>query len=560
MNRADISEKRIQFLTGALIGAVCFICVYGIRILNFSYDDWLFNGDMDLRQHYVGWCHFRSSAWSFPAGLIDSLAYPSRVSVIYSDSIPMFALFFKIFRSFLPLHFQYFGLYGLISFVLTGGIAALLLRHFTKNRIISISGSVFFIMSFTILQRMYYHTALASQWLILLSFYIWLECMENMKERDKFIIWTFMAVLCVSIHSYYLPMVGLIMLAALIEDTLRARSAGQKTPVIAAREILVAISFCLGALLTLYLLGAFYGDLGAASKYADGLGAFEANLNTFINPLNDGNIYGPLKTYGDFQYEGFAYLGGGVILLLGICLISLIIKRLLKETGRGKISLSPRRILLILVFAASCFLSMFPILSFNDVRIIGIPYPVPVKKLLGVFRSNGRLVWPAMYILILASIVTASRIFKEKAACVIIALALIIQIFDISKMAAGKHEQFFKRVSHENMWDSDMLSMMAYGRDGFVFLYNDNDIVMDTAFYAYLKDMTVNSFYFARDVDEEINRNIEENRDDILKGRPDKKKVYIMKKSDTEMSDALSLIENVTVYYDDEHIIAVSSL
>ena len=80
------------FLIGALLGAVCFTGVYGVRVLDPAYDDWLLAGDMDLRQHYIGFCHFRQSRWQFPIGLIETLSYPMSMSVIYTDSIPLLAV------------------------------------------------------------------------------------------------------------------------------------------------------------------------------------------------------------------------------------------------------------------------------------------------------------------------------------------------------------------------------------------------------------------------------------------------------------------------------------
>ena len=67
------------------------------------------------------------SDWHFPVGLIDTLSYPTSVSVIYTDSIPLVALIFKLFRNILPLRFQYFGMFGLFSFMLMGGISSQLI-------------------------------------------------------------------------------------------------------------------------------------------------------------------------------------------------------------------------------------------------------------------------------------------------------------------------------------------------------------------------------------------------------------------------------------------------
>lgn len=59
-------EKRwFLMLTSAIIGAILFIAIYGARILDPTYEDWLFQGG-DLTQHYLGWTFFRMSDWHFP--------------------------------------------------------------------------------------------------------------------------------------------------------------------------------------------------------------------------------------------------------------------------------------------------------------------------------------------------------------------------------------------------------------------------------------------------------------------------------------------------------------
>ena len=87
-NKPEKKELLFLMLTGCMIGILCFALVYGFKIVDVTYNGWLFNGDMDLRQHYVGFCHFRTSPWRFPVGIIDTLSKPYSMSVVYTDSIP----------------------------------------------------------------------------------------------------------------------------------------------------------------------------------------------------------------------------------------------------------------------------------------------------------------------------------------------------------------------------------------------------------------------------------------------------------------------------------------
>ena len=138
----SVKEKNSNiafFLTGCLMGILCFAGVYGVKILNVTYDAWLLNGDIDLMQHYIGWGHFRNSPWSFPFGLITTLSKPYPMSVIYTDSIPAVAVFFKFLSPVLPETFQYFGLYGCFSFAMKSAIFLSEFSRCIRSRTLSIT-------------------------------------------------------------------------------------------------------------------------------------------------------------------------------------------------------------------------------------------------------------------------------------------------------------------------------------------------------------------------------------------------------------------------------------
>ena len=90
-NMKNPDSLKWYFLIGALIGAVLFVLIYGFSVLNVTNDAWLMTGK-DLQQHYIGWKYYRDAAWNFPIGLHDGLTHPYMVSVLYTDSIPLFSL------------------------------------------------------------------------------------------------------------------------------------------------------------------------------------------------------------------------------------------------------------------------------------------------------------------------------------------------------------------------------------------------------------------------------------------------------------------------------------
>lgn len=107
-------EAWMVFLTGCLMGAVLFIVLYGTKILNFTYVDWIYVQQADIFQHQIGFEFIRNDIWRFPLGSYMNYAYPFGTSVVYTDSIPLFAIIFKLFAFLLPQSFQYFGLWGIL--------------------------------------------------------------------------------------------------------------------------------------------------------------------------------------------------------------------------------------------------------------------------------------------------------------------------------------------------------------------------------------------------------------------------------------------------------------
>ena len=553
-------DRLILFLTGCALGVACFLWVYGASVINPLYDAWLFNTDMDLKQHYIGWCHYRMSDWHFPVGLIDTLSYPTSVSVIYTDSIPLVALIFKLFRNILPLRFQYFGMFGLFSFMLMGGISSQLIYELICEYTVSAAASLVYILGFTVLQRMFYHTALGAQWIIVLALYIWVK--RRKREYTGFLssslVYAMMGILCVGIHTYYVPMVGSILLAASAERIIKLNKdlTNEKSPEIQVSggrggtvlcEIAGLAAFCIAGILTLYVFGGFYG---ASSGYGEGFGSFISNLNTFINPLYGSIVLRPMKLYYDWQYEGYGYLGIGVLICILIiiwgCIYNIHIKSIaesekpssiIRAFMAGHSGLCTGAVLL----ALDLLLAVLPTMTFSDKKIIGIPMPQLIRNVFGIFRSNGRFIWVPVYLVMTGAIVYTYRILcpfilnLRKGKSILIKtmlLIMLLQVLDTTKAVKTKQEYFRTPQIYTNIWTKAPFPAGDIKYREFAFLYNDNDIIMDTAFYACLTGKRLNNYYYARNIDNEINANIRQWRSEVLSGFIRDDVIYICKQGD----------------------------
>jgi len=569
-NKSSEKKELLFVMTaGCLLGILCFAMVYGFKILNPLYDEWIFNGDIDLRQHYVGFCHFRNTRWMFPIGLVDSLSVPYSMSIVYTDSIPLFALFFKLFRNLLPVHFQYFGLFGLMSFMLMGMLSTVLIRRFCKYKSVCIFGSLFFILSFPVLQRMFYHTALAAQWIIVLALIIWMYTdITDIKQLRKICIyWTMMGLLAVLIHSYFVFMTGIILLAQIIDGIVRSHNRGNRIKE-EVYQFLPLLCMFVSSVIMLFALGGFYG---AGSVSGDGFGSFDGNLTAFINPLQYGSVFKGFELYGMFEFEGFAYLGAGLLLaslvIIGYCIYR---KYILVKTGESDINSGVEirdsqtnpddmcfstKCILIIVSIVCYLFACFPNFTFGKVRLFSIPVPSFVKSILGICRTNGRFIWIPMYIIIICILWFIAKRYEKIWIKMLFAAIVIIQLYDISGLAKEYKRTYMSDYTYNSVW-SELPEDVLEGKKQFVFMYDDSDIMMDTAFIAYLKGMEQNSFYYARTIYDEIDSEIARYSKEFLKGKIENDKVYIFRDSDySEEYDGAAKKAGAGINHIDGHIV-----
>ena len=268
-------QKHRWSLTGALLGALVFLVLYGVRVLDPVCVDWILNNPSpDPFQHYLGWVFYRRSGWHLPyLGANYSAIYPYRTSILYTDSIPLLAMVCKLLGGVLPARFQYLGLWGLFCYAMQGGLAQALIARIggvrpqdTAKNWASVLGAGVLVLFPALNIRMFAHTALAANWLVLLALWVWLcaEQSENRPSTGKLCLWWgVLGLLCAGIHLYYLPMVGMVLVATCVQRGLEKRGP--------AAVVLPIVSFCAVALAELFVLGAFAANFaGYSNGYLSG--------------------------------------------------------------------------------------------------------------------------------------------------------------------------------------------------------------------------------------------------------------------------------------------------
>ena len=315
-------------LTGALLGALIFLLLYGVRVLDPTSVDWILNNPSpDPAQHYLGWELFRRSPVHLPyIGANYNAVYPFRTSVLFTDSLPLAALLFKLLGGILPTRFQYFGWWGLFCYMMQGGLAQAVIARIagvqptfgcgdkSKAAIAiimspgqtaklwgSVLGAGVLVLFPALTMRTFAHEALAGTWLVLLALYLWLRSDELMSAtRRACLLWGLMGLLCAGIHLYYLPMVGLVLVGYAVRRALQKRGP--------AAVLLPIAAFCAAALAELFLLGAFAVNFAG---YSNGYLSGADYLGLFVPWLAQ-------------SWEQNVYMGLGAVLAVVLAIFSVV--------------------------------------------------------------------------------------------------------------------------------------------------------------------------------------------------------------------------------------------
>lgn len=592
--REKWSNPYVVFGLGCLLGSLVFGWIYGIDVIKVTNIAWLLDssqteGLWDLTQHYLGWEFYRQSAWHFPLGLMDGI-YSEPVSIVYTDSIPLFAFVCKLLSPLLPAKFQYFGLFELMCYALMGGFGALLMRAFSKKSSFCLLGAFFFVISPVMQKRAFYHTALSAHFLIVAALCLWIFRDALRKKGKHYTLhWTILLCLSAMINAYFTPMILGIWLCSMLQEFL-AESKDMRIALL--RKILVQVPVALGFLLLVcYLMGYFYGDVSAATT---GLENLSFNLLQFVNPGNDlcvihhrnylfstqnySALLPTLPTISGWQEEGFAYLGVGVIFLLVLCIVYGIMQMLRGGIEKIRASWGISIFLGMVIFT---FLALSPTATCGIKTLYHIAYPDIIYQALSVFRSTGRLIWPVYYGLLALGLYGMVHLTKNWKKTYVYGLwigLVFLQIYDLMPGMLYKQEAYaytsagiekntkktktelmtagYQKYLTESVWDT-----LGEDKDEIVFypptqfgIECDPQTSCVFEEYALAHHMSLNVTYMSRDMSAQADRKTYQHFEERKKGNKFENIIYIF----FDISELPSAKETELQYFEaDGYVIGV---
>jgi hypothetical membrane protein len=176
------------------------------------------------------------------------------------------------------------------------------------------------------------------------------------------------------------------------------------------------------------------------------------------------------------QYDGFNYLGFGVILLCGLVTL-LYLLRLMKTEHRldqAKNFFNSYLWLLLICI----FLTLFAVsnnIYWGNTELFSVELPDVLVYLCGIFRASSRIFYPVYYVIFIYSLVGLYRLTckleikrRENSTGIInlsmvfICCFLILQLYDLSDVIAQKHAQMDERMNITYDGPQELLNLDGY--------------------------------------------------------------------------------------------------
>lgn len=370
--------------------------------------------------------YFDAEPWGWPLTHVSGLREPIGIS-ISNVPLPLAILLSKALQPVFGKDVNLFGLYDLIAMILQPiSMLWLLWAIGVRSRISLLCGAVI-ALSFPVFLFRVGHIALFGQYPVTAALALYFTVRRRAEP------WLWAGFVCLSLITmlivlYLTVMVDAILAAAVLAEMLRMRRL--RTPGAVALLVLIAASLGL-------LWAAEYLSVGGGTFPGKSYGYFSMNLlSPFVPQLS--TVFGTegqvLDATGG-QYEGMAYLGAGLLLLLCMAIAALPVA-LLSGSGRDGVRLALRCHWPLL----SALLALAAFAVSNEIYIgryhVHVDLPVSAD-LLGDLRSCGRFFWPLGYALAAGLIWTADRALPGRRGSLLLVLAAALQFIDASALRAG---------------------------------------------------------------------------------------------------------------------------
>ena len=423
-----------------VIGVLNTLALLGVAGLDPTNLAWL---QSDPATYHLAWSFYRAvPMWPWPLTWSNGLGYPLGVSVSWLDPVPLMAILLRPLSPRLPAGFQYLGIYACVTFILQAYFSLkLAIRLFPRNALFILLTTLLLVGSPIITRRVGGHHALASHWLLLASLLCYLR--DTRRPVYRWVLPFGVILFVAGGINPYLAALCVLFAGAGVLRLLLERRAGWAT----------AITLCLALAATIASSFVLFGLIvpGRDSGYAtSGYELFSMNLLSPINPMRPGSPILPrLPVATSGQYEGYNYLGAGILALLAG-------NAVIRPRGwRGLLRPTPTTLPLVCLGAICTIAALSSTITLGPWTILHVDLPAPLARFVSGIRAPGRLFWPAHYLIVLLAVALTYRNWRPPVRELLLAAAFALQLVDLSGLRSQVRAGYDRQVQaplHSPAW------------------------------------------------------------------------------------------------------------
>lgn len=438
-----------QFVV-ALLALGIFHIKLGIGTLDVTNIGWLLMKSGDAAADFLAWEYYLATPWTFPLGMIEGYCYPAVVSIGNTGAIPLVAIPVKLLAPYLPDNFQYFGWWILSCFLLQGFFSVRLFHGMgIKHPVQLILAATMMVMAPALLFRLG-HLNLCCHWFIIGSFWLYFSKSPRLTPGKKTAWQCFFTFVSAATHPYLLVFSVVQGFALFFKLWVFEKKVNWLFFILGNVLNICVITF------TWSIVGNFTLPMGNA---ADSMfGYYSANVNALFNSLGYATVIPAMRNAFEGQFEGYAYLGTGVFLLLipGIIGGLLAWKKTAGEDKKGVL-------FLFLISLGLAFFAFSNVVTWNHTTLFKYPLPGFLDFIAGTFRSSGRYIWALHYLVIILAIKGALSLRLNKLLLEsILLLALVVQFYDLYPLLS---REYYHQVPYETNKDMPVWNALAQASD-----------------------------------------------------------------------------------------------
>lgn len=366
----------------------------------------------DQAQSLVGHLAFQADGWRWPLLSTERLFWPQPISIMLTDSNPLFSLMAKVWTRLsggMPVNLlgMFLGLCWLLQPV-AGAYAA---RGLGAGQVAAVAAGVLAVCWPALLVRMG-HINLCAHWLLLMALGLAFRRLGDGVVRRRWLTPLGLLLVAVGTHPYLFQLCGAVLAAVPLQAVLRRRPGWWRD----------GVGFGLAAALPVGLLLVLSGPLGGGDR---GFTFFSMNVLGPIWPQRSG-VFGaawPVIDATGGQYEGFNWIGAGTLLLLVASVAAMVLGRRVRPAAG-----------LVLVLGGLTLIALSSQVWVGSVKVIDLGTR-PWEDVFGSFRSSGRAFWPVGYAVMLGCVAVVDR-WPRRVAWPLLGAAVLLQVADVRPLWA----------------------------------------------------------------------------------------------------------------------------